>query len=679
VGRYQFLREIAKGPLGPLYELRAEAGSSGLDGLGRLVPLRSDLLPEIEQSIAAAAWDSMEIRHDSVLCVADVVFGEGWVVLIHDYVEGTLLRSLQRRATERQSVFPVAVALRIVLDVLDGLDQNCSVCQEAGITWNPGATTATSLYLCGDGRMRLLDGQLMAALIRDGQMQERLCSGAFLAPDLLDPAGQPDERTDVFAAGAVLWELLTGQELTLESDVVRRQRPRPSVPNVNLAAPAGTQIPEGLARAVNAALELDPNRRIATRSALRSALAASVEAANHEKVIDFVDALLHRESTLFRLTLDSKPKLSDKLRSERPKPPRLDRGATLAKRTPNAEPPRIPKPQWANNSGNGKSANAKANEAPAKPSPRIAVTATSTSTSKALANRTLIGINPTPSRVQLPRTSVALDAKPISAEPQSAVAKVAEPISVPTVDPPPQLDTSDTDQTVLRYNLNTMVEPEVTKDSPNLVPILAPEVRPAPNLAPILTPEILPGSPELDPNYVSEVLRDLPNVVASIMSDVRQAPPAAAAAALGESFQSTASPEPAPKQGIQLSLRVLISMQLVTATVAVLATLIIQKAFWRNSPAPSASAAISAAPVPSAAPLTAASPLPAAPAMSASETAAAPQPSAAPSSEPHAPTVASTSAIPLTPTSASAVPTDIPITPKIVPRKRKRGYVPHGL
>ncbi len=701
MGRYLFLREIAKGPLGPLYELRAEAGSSGLDGLGRLVPLRKDLLPEVEQSVAAAAWDSMEIRHDSVLCVADVVFGEGWVVLIHDFAEGTLLRALQRRARERQSVFPVAVALRIALDVLDGQDRNFSACESAGITWNPGGTAATSLYLCGDGRTRALDGQLMTTLIRTVQMREHLNSLDYLAPELLDPEQQPDERADVFAAGAVLWELLTGQELTLENEVARGNAPRRPLPDINQSVPKGTQISQGLLQAVTAALEPGRTRRLASRRELREALLKCGEAATYEKVIEFVDALLHRESTLFRLTLDQVPKLSDKLRSERPGPPRLDRGAVLAKRTFSAQLPRVSKVQVASNLGSGKSNLVQSGEPQVKPSPRTAITAASTdspgkqsprtaiaataATAKKTANRTLIGINPSSAFAPLPRTSVAIDAKPIVVEPQSEVKKIAEPISIPIVEPPPGVDTSDTDQTVLRYNLKT----EIQEDLPKPVPAVPPQIPPPAIVSVALIAKDHPDAVKPDPNFVPEALRDLPNVVAAIMSDVRPISPALPAT-VGESLPSKDSLKPPGTQVIQLSLRVLIIMQLITVAIAVMATMLIQRTLWKNSPAPSVSASITAAPVlsaapiavptlPAAAPMAAPTPPAAAPTMSVEATATAPQPSTAPSGEPSAATVASTGVVPLTPTTASAVPSDMPTAPKLVPRKSKRGYVPHGL
>lgn len=624
MGHYQFLREIAKGPFGPLYELSAEAGTSGLGGLGRLVPFPGDLSPEVEQAIAEAAWDSMELRHEFVLCVADVVFGKGWVMLIHDYAEGSLLRSLQRRAKERQSAFPVSIALRVVLDMLDGLDRNCSVCESAGIPWNPGGAGATSLYLCGDGRTRSLDGQLMATLNRARQMRDHVSVIEFLAPELVDPDKQPDERADVFAAGAVLWELLTSRELTLESSVVQGQRSRPRLPSVSLSVPKGTQIPPDVAQAINAALELDPTKRIATRSALRSALTQGVEVATYEKVIDFIDALLHRESTLFRLTLNPGPRLSDKLRSERPKPQRLERDVQLAKRARSAQPP--PKPSLPT---------ARIAEAPAA--------------NKALANRTLVGINPAPSLGSLPRTPVAIDAKPTEVEPKAEIAKVVEPIPVPVLEAPPPEDTSDTDQTVLKFYLDPTFAAEVRQDSPDLVPAFAPEVH-----------------------------RDTPDLVPAFAPEARPDTPAEPAAALREALDFGKLPKSADRYVYQLSLPMLVIGLVVTVTIAVVATIMIQRSFSKNSPASSVSATVTAPPPLAAVPILTPAPL-LAPTSSVEETVTSPPPSAAASSESPSAAQASPNLKPLAPRSDKATTTDSRAAPKNVVRKRRQQYVPNQL
>jgi hypothetical protein len=332
VGSYKLLRLIAQGPFGPLYELRAEPSAGGLAGLGRLLAVPADLPPETLQIVSEAAWESLEVRHEQALCVADVVFGTGWVMLVHDHAEGTLLRSLQRRCQESKTAFPVGVALRVILDVLDALDETRAACESSGVTWTPGGQSATSLYLCGNGRTRSLDGQLPATLLRTPSTRYIANSVGFPPPELLDGSRTPDERSDVFAAGTVLWELLAGRELSIGTAILRGERPRPNVARLELSMPKGGHpIPPSMLEAVHAAVELAPENRLPTCSALREALKTDVEAASYAQVIDFTDSLLNRESTLFRLNLAAGPRLSDEKRADIPKAPKLEWVVELAK------------------------------------------------------------------------------------------------------------------------------------------------------------------------------------------------------------------------------------------------------------------------------------------------------------------------------------------------------------
>ena len=636
MGRYTFLREIAKGPFGPLYELRAEGEATGLGGLARLVTLPDELPPEVEQSIAETAWESMELRHDFILNVADVVFGTGWVTLIHDYAEGTLLRSLQRRAQERQSAFPVPIALRVVLDVLEGLDRNHGACESTGIAWNPGGVAATSLYVCGDGRTRLLDGQLMTTLVRAKAMREHASGLECLAPELTDEDGRPDERADVFAAGAVLWELITGHELTLDNAVAHGQRPRARLPSVSLSAPKGATIPLSVTHAVRAALELDATKRPATRSELRSLLSKAAEAAPYEKLIDYVDALLHRESTLFRLTLDAPPKLSDKLRSERPKPPRFNRDLDLSTRGRPAQAPKVAKfpPR-----------------APPKPSLPTTRAVEGPALAKSMAHRTLIGISPgslqesrfaSPTAVAEPAVVSSLEPEP---EPEAAKVVELNPFQVDSV------DSSDTDETVLVLKRAPSASPGIPTTEPAHPPAFASGVHSA-KPVPVST-------------LLQEVLREVP-----VKSEVLPAP----------SIDSKRPPAGAPV--VQLRLRTIVIGLLATVIVAVASTIVTVRLVLNNSPG-AASALVSVQPAPSVAPQPnapeAAQSVPSIAPPSPAAIASAEPAQAAPSAVSSAPPVASAGTQrPITPASAAA--TDgSPMVPKVTVRKRKRQYTPHGL
>ena len=331
LGRYRCIRELAKGPFGPLLELRTDDDANTLAGMGRVIALPKELTEEASQLISDAAWDTLEIRHDLAQAVADVVFGDGWITLVHDHTEGSLLKSLLRRAQERQSAFPLAVAIRVVLDVLDALELTHRASETAGVAYRPGGTSVTSLYLCGDGRTRTLDAQLMTTLVATEKLRVTVDKIGYPPPELFLTNPTLDERSDVYVVAAVLWELLSGKDLQLEREVLAGKRQRSRAPHLSLSLAKGSSVPRAIIQIVNSALELDPDKRPATRAELRNQLSSASEAATYDKVIDFTDALLHRESTLFRLTLDPEPKLSDEIRVERPASNHLSFAVELAK------------------------------------------------------------------------------------------------------------------------------------------------------------------------------------------------------------------------------------------------------------------------------------------------------------------------------------------------------------
>ena len=427
-GRYLFLREIAPGPFGSLYELRGTQEDKSLGGLGRVIQLPADVTAETEQSIAQAAWDSMELRHDLALCVADVMFGNGWFTLVHDFSEGSLVRSLQRRTLERQSAFPLAVALRVAFDVLDGLERNRNKCSDTGISWNPGGTSATSLYLCGDGRTRLLDGQLMTVLLRAVGARNDPPSVSWSAPELADAASPLDERSDVFVVGTLLWELLTGKELAAGNGGATRAQAELKAPSLTASVPKGYSISPALAKVVHAALEPNPHQRPATYAEFRAMLEATGTAAPYDKVIEFTDSLLNRESTLFRLNMETGPKLSDARRAERPGAPQVKWARELAQRAPPDEPSN---PNKRTQLGTGRwvpPAHSKllvSKTSPAKASTTVP-RPTDNNPAKQLHNRTLIGLSADLlKKAPGPTIQPARTAEPIQASPVPVVSAVA--------------------------------------------------------------------------------------------------------------------------------------------------------------------------------------------------------------------------------------------------------------
>jgi serine/threonine protein kinase len=292
-GRYLIIREVAQGALGSLFIAEREVGEGVTYGLARVVKLPSELPANEEQALADAIWDSAHLTHELVLRVADVVTGNGWVTLVHEHSEGSLISYLQSCTRQTRGAFPAKVASRVALDVIEGLEQSRDLCASAGIPWRPGSVSPGSLLLGPDGRVRALDGQITAAALRVPTLRQRPGIASHAAPEFMDDAREPGERSDVFAVGVLLWELLTGQTLFVEPGSSASLGRGFKIPKVAQSVPVGTKVPQGLVHTVHTALEADPSKRQSSLRELAVAIVMGVEdVSTYEQVLEFTDGLL---------------------------------------------------------------------------------------------------------------------------------------------------------------------------------------------------------------------------------------------------------------------------------------------------------------------------------------------------------------------------------------------------
>jgi eukaryotic-like serine/threonine-protein kinase len=208
-GRYQILGLIGAGGMGNVYQAR------DLE-LGETLALKM-LRPEIVASPGALERFRREVKlarrvtHPNVARVFDIGDDEGTKFLTMELVAGESLGAL----LGREGRLPIPRALSIV----------CSVC--AGLTAAHGANVVhrdlkpDNVLLGHDGRVVITDFGLARAASSDepslggapGQRSIVQVSGtpAYMAPEQLDRTAVIDGRADVYALGAVLYEMLTGE------------------------------------------------------------------------------------------------------------------------------------------------------------------------------------------------------------------------------------------------------------------------------------------------------------------------------------------------------------------------------------------------------------------------------------------------------------------------------------
>jgi serine/threonine-protein kinase len=204
------------------------------------------------------------LSHPNIVAVFDQGADGSYLYLAMEYVPGRTLRALQRE----RGWLPWSEALEVLEPVLAGL----AAAHQAGIVHRD--VKPENVLLTADGRVKVVDFGLARASAAMGNTQAGMIIGsvAYIAPEQVTGA-VTDARTDVYAAGVMLFELLTGrQPFTGESPLAV------AYAHVNADVPAPSEwvggIPPAVDQLVRAATSRDPRWRPADAGAFLRAVRA---------------------------------------------------------------------------------------------------------------------------------------------------------------------------------------------------------------------------------------------------------------------------------------------------------------------------------------------------------------------------------------------------------------------
>jgi len=272
LGRYQLGRVLGKGAMGSVCE--------ALDPkLHRKVAIKTILMGQLDEETAKdfsirferEARAVARLNHPNIVQVYD--FGEegDTAYLVMELIDGKELKS----ALTTGRPFDRKECVRIMCELLDALD----FAHEAKVIHRD--IKPANVMFDSQGRTKLTDFGVARVTDADRTSAERTQAGtvvgtpAYMSPEQLQ--GLPiDRRTDVFSAGVILYQFLTGQKpftgegaWTVQKKIVQDEPPAPSSINVALS-------PE-FDRVVAKALAKDPNQRFATARQFAEALRRAAE------------------------------------------------------------------------------------------------------------------------------------------------------------------------------------------------------------------------------------------------------------------------------------------------------------------------------------------------------------------------------------------------------------------
>ncbi|MCZ8109335.1 MAG: protein kinase domain-containing protein [Betaproteobacteria bacterium] len=260
VGRYELRREIGRGAQATVWL----AHDPRLQRDVALKLLSADADPAMRSEWLNEGRACSTLKHPNVVPVFEAGEDVGQPYLVFEYVEGVTLAA----RLKGQPRLPAREAVGLMLGVLDAL----AAAHDQGIVHRD--LKPSNILLGGDGRPRVMDFGIAARVQRgsglvgghDGRI---VGTSGYISPEAA--RGEPPQPSmDVFAAGAMLGEMLSGEPLLKERDPWRAiQR----VQSEDLTIAAGGDVDEGLRAIVLRALSRDAAQRFDTARAMHEALA----------------------------------------------------------------------------------------------------------------------------------------------------------------------------------------------------------------------------------------------------------------------------------------------------------------------------------------------------------------------------------------------------------------------
>ncbi|MBI4705601.1 MAG: serine/threonine protein kinase [Deltaproteobacteria bacterium] len=217
LGRYEIVRRVASGGMATVYLGRVK-GEGGFERLLAIKVMHEHLAddPEFVGMFLDEARLAASIRHPNVVSTIDVQRGPRGLFLVMDFVDGPTLNQLLKELGGRQRWLDLGTSLRILLDLLAGLEAAHELLGPDGQPLNlvHRDVSPSNVLVGADGITRITDFGVARAEARISSTRGKQLKGKlpYMAPEQLG-ARPVDRRADVYAAGCLLWEMLTARRL----------------------------------------------------------------------------------------------------------------------------------------------------------------------------------------------------------------------------------------------------------------------------------------------------------------------------------------------------------------------------------------------------------------------------------------------------------------------------------
>lgn len=306
VGRYTIVRRLGSGGMAEVFLARAK-GEAGFEKLVALKVLHRTFTAQaaVVEHFLDEARLATRLTHPNIVQIADLGRAGDEYFIAMEYVDGADLARLLAGCRERGEPVPVRVALNILRKICDGLHAAHTATTSHGkpLDLVHRDVKSANVFVAKNGVVKVGDFGIAKANVESrvnkteiGQVKG---TAAYMAPE--HRIGQPvDRRADLYAVGAIAYELLTGQEVDLDLAVLLAEKGKEGWPHLPKPSSVRPDLPPALDAIVLRALAYEKEARYPDCAQLEEAFEAVAtqtgNVAGEKVVAQWVEAALAAEA-----------------------------------------------------------------------------------------------------------------------------------------------------------------------------------------------------------------------------------------------------------------------------------------------------------------------------------------------------------------------------------------------
>ena len=275
-GKYLLLERISVGGMAEVFK----AKTFGVEGFEKIIAIKKILPAMAEdadfiQMFIDEAKIAGQLNHANICQIFELGKIDDSHFIAMEYIWGKDLLQIQNRFRRLKKHMPVQMAAFVMGKVCEGLDYAHRKKDATGKPLNiiHRDVSPQNVILSYDGEVKVIDFGIAKAASRSSKTQAGVLKGKFgyMSPEQV--AGKPmDQRTDLFAVGTILYEMLTSDRLFVgESDFATLDKIRNAV--VPPPSTINRDIPPELDRIILKALARETSERYQWGSEMHDDLA----------------------------------------------------------------------------------------------------------------------------------------------------------------------------------------------------------------------------------------------------------------------------------------------------------------------------------------------------------------------------------------------------------------------